>query len=446
MPVDKFSPRIYPFKTMVRRKNETQSAGKKTAASSKRTGSSKPSSGTARPGTRKTTRRKTTKTSRTVLTRGVADISRDKTARKLSKIERERKKRSKQISRIKTTSILLALFFGLSAVLLFIKVNFFTGKTTVGEQIAVQTANRQETEPSVPDTQVNMRQETGTEQNQVKNVAAEKPVASVKPESPRAEPEKTAPSVTDEKPEPQKNLPSGDEKEITVPPGSGVLCFVFDDAGHNLVQLEPFLNLPFPCTIAVLPGLPHSVECADEIRGAGKELILHQPMQAVNMNVNPGPNALLPDMTQEEIRAVVKKNLEEIGPVAGLNNHEGSLITADKESMEAVFDVIEENSIFFLDSRTNAQTTAPEIARERGIKIWERAVFLDNSQNKEEIEKAVRNGLEIASKKGYAIMIGHVWSDDLAQLLSDLYPELTEAGYSLCDISGLQTKIKAGDI
>ena len=50
----------------------------------------------------------------------------------------------------------------------------------------------------------------------------------------------------------------------------GTLIFVFDDAGHNLAQLEHFLHLPFPCTIAVLPGLRYSSESARRIRTAGK--------------------------------------------------------------------------------------------------------------------------------------------------------------------------------
>ncbi len=219
--------------------------------------------------------------------------------------------------------------------------------------------------------------------------------------------------------------------------GGGVLCFVFDDAGHNLFHLEPFLNLPFPCTIAVLPALSHSAESAKQIREAGKEVILHQPMQAVNLSINPGPSAIMPDMEEEEIKSIVSANLDEIWPVSGLNNHEGSLITRDARSMEAVFDVIEERSIFFLDSKTIGNTAAPEIAAKRGIKILERSVFIDNSQEREEIIAAVLQGAKIASNSGYAVLIGHVWSEDLAGILTELYPTLTDAGHKFSNLSSL---------
>ena len=224
----------------------------------------------------------------------------------------------------------------------------------------------------------------------------------------------------------------------TKPKSSGAkLVFVFDDAGHNLNQLEPFLKLPFKVVIAVLPGLPHSAEAAAAARKAGKQVILHQPMQAVNLSVDPGPSAIKPDMHTYEIEALVRKNLAEIGPVVGLNNHEGSLITATQSAIGAVLDVCKAEGIFFLDSRTNAETKAPQAALERGMKIYERDIFLDNEPGRDDIIAMIKKGLAVADKKGHAIMIGHIWSDGLAAIISEMYPELVAQGYVFTDISGL---------
>jgi polysaccharide deacetylase 2 family uncharacterized protein YibQ len=212
---------------------------------------------------------------------------------------------------------------------------------------------------------------------------------------------------------------------------------VFDDAGNNLYQLAPFLKLPFPCTIAVLPGLQYSKETARRIRAAGKVVFLHQPMQALNPSTNPGPGAITKGMSADQIRAVLHRNLAEVGPVAGMNNHEGSLITADKPSMEVLLDVVREQGIFFLDSRTSADTVAPAIAREKNMNIWERAVFLDNSQDRSMIIEAVNSGMKIAERKGAAIMIGHIWSNNLASILTEMYPELVSQGFSLSTIAQL---------
>ncbi len=224
----------------------------------------------------------------------------------------------------------------------------------------------------------------------------------------------------------------------TKPKSNGAkLVFVFDDAGHNLNQLEPFLKLPFKVVIAVLPGLPHSAEAAAAARKAGKQVILHQPMQAVNLSVDPGPSAIKPDMHTYEIEALVRKNLAEIGPVVGLNNHEGSLITATQSAIGAVLDVCQAENIFFLDSRTNAETKAPQAALERGMKIYERDIFLDNEPGRDDIIAMIKKGLAVADKKGHAIMIGHIWSDGLAAIISEMYPDLVAQGYVFTDISGL---------
>ncbi len=228
--------------------------------------------------------------------------------------------------------------------------------------------------------------------------------------------------------------PSGPPPELPRPQ-RGTLLFVFDDAGHNLQQLQPFLDLPFACTIAVLPGLQYSAEAARRIRTAGKELILHQPMQALDLKRDPGPGALLPGMSASQIRSIILANLAEVGPVVGMNNHEGSLITADRNAMQAVLETARKAGIYFLDSRTTADTVAPVLARETGMQIWERAVFLDNTPDRASMIDAVHKGMKVAEQKGAAIMIGHIWSNDLASVLAEMYPELVSQGFSLSTIA-----------
>jgi polysaccharide deacetylase 2 family uncharacterized protein YibQ len=210
--------------------------------------------------------------------------------------------------------------------------------------------------------------------------------------------------------------------------------FVIDDAGNNLRELEPFLRIPGPLTIAVLPGLPYSAEAARRIRAAGKEALLHQPMEAIG-GEDPGPGAIYADMTDGEIRAILNRNLDEVGPVAGLNNHQGSRITMDERIMGIVLAVCRERGIYFLDSRTTAETAAPRAALALGVTIGERDVFLDNIQEKASMIQYVNVGLEKAERKGAAVMIGHVWSADLAPTLAELYPDLAEQGFTLSTVS-----------
>ncbi len=213
-----------------------------------------------------------------------------------------------------------------------------------------------------------------------------------------------------------------------------VLIFVIDDAGNNSRQLEPFLKLPFPLTIAVLPGLPYSLADAHAVKAASKELILHQPMEAVG-GQDPGPGALRLGMDPATVAQVIDANLRTVPGAVGMNNHMGSAVTADPQLMDAVAAVAKERGIYYLNSLTISGTATALAARREGIRYWERSVFLDNTPDRVSIFRAVDDGKKRATKGGSAIMIGHVWSAELAQALMELYPQLVEEGFSLSTIS-----------
>jgi polysaccharide deacetylase 2 family uncharacterized protein YibQ len=216
--------------------------------------------------------------------------------------------------------------------------------------------------------------------------------------------------------------------------GRRSIVLVIDDAGYNMKQLRPFLDLPFPVTIAVLPGLPYSEKAARAVLAAGKELMLHQPMQALG-GQDPGPGAIRVGMGAREIERVVEANLATVPGAVGINNHMGSAASADLGAMEAVAAVAKKRGIYYLDSRTTSASSIPVAARREGISYWERDVFLDNTPDRASILRAVEDGKKRSSKDRPAVMIGHVWSAELAQTLTDLYPQLVSEGFSLSTIS-----------
>ncbi|EMB47661.1 MULTISPECIES: divergent polysaccharide deacetylase family protein [Treponema] len=388
-----------------------------------------------------------------------------KTTKPVKKTGRKRRKRSK-INYTGAIAGFLAVCVIMLAVFLFIIPSVKNkDETTNKTQIAKEQEKIEEEKPKTTEkppieskakdkrTEKTKEAETQASKNLPKEAAKktlhdkpkeiEKPEAKNQPkESEKAGRENKAkkpenPIITD-KPKPQEQEPDVSAypiQDLPELPSKGKLIFVFDDAGHNLEQLQYFLDLPFPCTIAVLPKLPNSRETARRIRAAGKELILHQPMQALNPNINPGDGAVKPGMDREEIKKIVASNVEEIGPIAGMNNHEGSLITSDEKAMEAVLELCKEKNIYFLDSRTSSKSVVPQVAKKLNMNIWERAVFLDNKKDKAYMKKQIIEGLEIASQRGEAIMIGHVFTVDLAILLKEMYSDLTQEGYTFSTIS-----------
>jgi polysaccharide deacetylase 2 family uncharacterized protein YibQ len=234
---------------------------------------------------------------------------------------------------------------------------------------------------------------------------------------------------------PQK--PPNESRPGALPPDRrGILIFVIDDAGNNLRELEGFLSFPGPLTMAVLPGLSYSAEAAKRIRAAGKEVFLHQPMEPLGSQ-DPGPGAIKTGMSPSEVKAILEKNLAEIWPVAGLNNHEGSRATMDPVIMRAVLETARDKRICFLDSKTIADTASPGISKELAFPIAQRDIFLDNEQDRESIIKYIEEGCKKSEQNGYAIMIGHTWSPKLAAILTELYPGLVKRGYYLTTVSAI---------
>ena len=239
----------------------------------------------------------------------------------------------------------------------------------------------------------------------------------------------------------QQNVP---RNRFDIPPASNgaTIVIVIDDAGRSVENTRRYAALPFPITIAVLPKLPQSRACADAVRAAGKEVILHQPMQSMNLNLDPGPGKITADMNSYQIASIIKENLAELGPgVRGMNNHEGSLITSNEIKIGAVLEVCAEKGIYFFDSRTTAETKAPQAALERDMKIFEKAgPYLDNDIDRAKMLERMRETLAYANRHGKALVIGHVDKSVkiLPDLLAEMYPEMKAAGYRFATPSMLK--------
>ena len=305
-------------------------------------------------------------------------------------------------------------------------------ENSVSAKPVIPAENKPETTQKTQTTQT--KKSSGAENQEVEKKENQ---SSAKDENKKTQEDKNQKVQETSKPDETKKIEKkADKFDFPLAKNHAQLIFVFDDGGQNLTHLESFLKLPIPITIAVLPRLVHSVESAQKIRNSGNELILHQPMQALNSKVNPGPGAITPQMSEDEIIATLFYNINEIGPIAGMNNHEGSAITADAEKMAVILKMANEEGIYFLDSRTNSETKVPYVANLMGYSYYERNIFLDNEKTNENALQELKKGLAIANKNGSVIMIGHIWSASfLPDFLLEVIPELQEKGYTFCTVS-----------
>ncbi len=257
-----------------------------------------------------------------------------------------------------------------------------------------------------------------------------------KPTPPKVEPEKRS------KPEP-KHPPRAVEpvKPVTgrQEPESGLPKFalVVDDLGYAAPELVMRLCAqPIAFSVAVLPYQEFTKESANIAFEKGKEVMLHLPMEPVGYpNANPGPDAVMFDLSEKEIRERVRKALDDIPHHTGVNNHMGSRITPDRPRMTWVLQEIKARHNFFVDSRTEKDSVAFDVAKELGVHSVQRKVFLDDDKDFAAMEKQWNRALAIAKKEGEVLVIAHI------------YPETVEALEKLVPRTKGEVRfVKAGEL
>ena len=219
--------------------------------------------------------------------------------------------------------------------------------------------------------------------------------------------------------------------QAEAPPVAPVrVAIIIDDMGNLLDEGKRITALPGPVACSILPLTPHSREIAELAHAAGKEVMLHLPLESVT-DMPLGPGAITLDMTEPEIRETVAEDIRSIPHLDGVNNHEGSLLTQHPGDMAWILSSVHAaGPYFYIDSYTSADSVAYEIAREQGVPAARRNVFLDDVNTEDAVRAQWERLLKLARKYGFAIAIGHPRPATLKVLEEEL-PKLEAAGITL---------------
>ena len=202
------------------------------------------------------------------------------------------------------------------------------------------------------------------------------------------------------------------------------VAIIIDDLGYDKKLAGKLSDLNPRLTFSILPFSPYQHSIAKLSKNKGLELMLHLPMEPVEYPaVNPGPGTLLTSMTPDQLVHQLKKNLKAVPYIKGVNNHMGSKMTAESSQMYQIFSILKKNDLFFIDSRTTAQTLCKPSARLFQIPFAQRDVFLDHQQDAQFIRKQIGELIRIARHKGYAVGIGHP-HDITYEVLREMLPAL----------------------
>jgi len=213
------------------------------------------------------------------------------------------------------------------------------------------------------------------------------------------------------------------------------IAIIIDDLGYSLRQGRRAIGLAGAVTYSILPGTPHAHILAQQAKAAGKEIMLHLPMQGTD----PGhieADSLSPDMTEPVFRDVLRRQLAAVPEAVGVNNHMGSILTPLPDRMDWLMDELSHHALYFVDSRTTALTVGAAAAHQHHVPFTQRDVFLDNDKDPAAIEKAFDKLIRKAQKHGHAVGIAHAHPVTLT-VLEQLLPKLAEQGILLEPVSKL---------
>lgn len=203
-----------------------------------------------------------------------------------------------------------------------------------------------------------------------------------------------------------KDLPEEPAEEIRQ--YEGKIAIIIDDCGADMTAVRTLLNTGLPFSYAILPNKEYSSDVLEMVKSKGRVPLLHLPMEPLSRSaMSEGSRTVMTSSSASAQQALVRKHLDSLPGVVGVNNHQGSKATADKATMRAVLQVLKKEKLFFVDSRTNSASIARDMAKQMGVATARNDIFLDNSSNVEDIRKQIYKAFAMAEKNGSAIAICH---------------------------------------
>jgi polysaccharide deacetylase 2 family uncharacterized protein YibQ len=211
---------------------------------------------------------------------------------------------------------------------------------------------------------------------------------------------------------------------MAAPTRPALVAIIIDDLGNSLSRGVEALNLPGPVACAILPDLHYSTPLAKRAHQAGKEVLLHLPLEPTVRKDLLGPGSLVDNMDLHSIETSLHHSLQTVPFAVAINNHMGSEYTQDDAAMKRLMDSIHtlRPDLFFVDSLTTPHSVVRRTAAEYGIPSLSRDVFLDNDRSPDAINGQLDLLLRIARHHGTAIAIGHPFPETLKVLRERLKP------------------------
>lgn len=199
-------------------------------------------------------------------------------------------------------------------------------------------------------------------------------------------------------------LEKSDKNASTAKHQKPKLCIIIDDMATR-EQVKALKATGLKLTPSFFP--PDSTHPKTPILAREFEFFMvHLPLSAQHY-ANEELQTLYVSDTYEYILAEIARIKRSFSGLKFINNHTGSLFTSDTQAMRRLFRALQKHELVFVDSVTTSATKGAFVAKEFNQKPIKRDIFLDNDNKTPAIKDKIKEAVQIAHKKGFAIAIAH---------------------------------------
>ena len=182
------------------------------------------------------------------------------------------------------------------------------------------------------------------------------------------------------------------------------LVIIIDDvASYEHINEIKKINLKLtPSLMPASKDFPNTPKIAKNL----DFYMIHLPLEALNYNSNSIKTLKVND-SFEEISKEIYKIRKDFPNAKFINNHTGSKFTSNLNAVKRLSDAMDKYGFILVDSKTIADSKIKEVLKSKHQKYIFRDVFLDNTQNPNDIKNELKKAVQIAKERGFAIAIAH---------------------------------------
>ncbi|MDA3046605.1 divergent polysaccharide deacetylase family protein [Campylobacter sp. VBCF_06 NA8] len=239
----------------------------------------------------------------------------------------------------------------------------------------------------------NLTQISKTKDEIIKEELAKIAAQSIGEITPKSQ-EKTEPKISAPSNKPAKTLPKGSKPKLAI---------IMDDISTS-AQITRIKALPIKVTPSIFPPAKNYKNTPALAKNL-QNFAIHLPMEAEVFAHD--VKALKVGDSYKEIENFLAQIRADFPHAKFINNHTGSKFTANSASMRNLIKAMQKYDFYFVDSRTSAQTKAPDELKRQNLRYVYRDVFIDNTDEVKAVRQMLQKAVQIAQKRGFAIAIGH---------------------------------------